>query len=121
MNIHRLFMVFFPYRYMRFVIGPNECIKSKPKFFRAWRFGAPPTTMYTPEIEVEWGLEHRRGGGWYLDMPKGTIPYEEASLHKECVVRQVASDVGVASIELPPHDDLEEAKQIVSQVAIVIG
>jgi len=87
----------------------------------AWRFSAPPTTMYTLEIEVEWGLEHRGGGGWCLDMPKGTIPYEEASLHKKCVVRQVASDVGFGSIELPPHDDLEEAKQIVSQVAIVMG
>ncbi len=86
-----------------------------------WRFGAPLATMYTPKIEVEWGLKHCGGGGWYLDMPKGIIPYEEASLHKECVVRQVASDVGVASIELPPHDDLEQAKQIASQVTIVMA
>jgi hypothetical protein len=114
-------MAFFPYRYMRFVIGPNECFKSKPKFFMAWRFGAPPTTMYTCEIEVERGLKHRGGGGWYLDMPKGTIPYEEASFHKECVVKQAASDVGATSIELPPHDDLEQAKLIVSQVAIVMA
>ncbi len=59
MNIHRLFMAFFPYRYMRFMIGPNECFKSKPNFFMVWTFGALPTTMYTPKIEAEWGLEHR--------------------------------------------------------------
>jgi len=61
------------------------------------------------------------GWRWYLDMPKGIIPYEETSLCKECVVRQVASDFGVASIELPPHDDLEQAKQIASQVTIVMA
>jgi hypothetical protein len=77
--------------------------------------------MYTPKIEVKWGLEHSWGGGWYLDMPKGTIPYEEAYLHKECVVRQVASDVGAASIELPLHDDLEQTKQIISEVPIVMA
>jgi hypothetical protein len=71
--------------------------------------------MYTLEIEVEWGLEHHGGKGWYLDMPKGTIPYEEAFFCKECVARQAASDARVASIELPPHDDLEQVEQIVSQ------
>jgi len=103
------------------MIGPNECLKFKPNFFMGWTFGAPPTTMYTLKIEAKWGLEHHGGGGWYLDMPKGTIPYEKASFHKECVVRQAASDVGATSIELLPHDDLEEAKQIVSQVAIVMA
>jgi hypothetical protein len=49
---------FFPYKYMRFVIGLGECLKCKPKFLMVWKFGAPPATMYTLEIEVEWGLEH---------------------------------------------------------------
>ncbi len=42
----------------------------------ALRFGAPPTTIYTLKIEANWGLKHYGGGGWYLDMPKGTIPYD---------------------------------------------
>jgi hypothetical protein len=41
-------------------------------------------------------------------MPKGNIPYEEASLHKDCVAKQAISDGGGASIELPFHD-LEQA------------
>ncbi len=39
-------------------------------------FNAPLATMYTSKIEEEWSLEHHGGGGSYLDMPKGTIPYE---------------------------------------------
>jgi hypothetical protein len=51
----------------------NQIATSSPKFLMAWRFGAPLATMYTPKIEANWGLKHRAGGGWYLDMPKGTI------------------------------------------------
>ncbi len=100
---------------MRFVIVPDECLECKPKFLMVWKFSAPPTTMYTLEIEVEWRLKHHGGGGWYLDMPKSTIPYEEASFSKVCVVRQAASDARVASIEFFPHDDLEQVEQIASQ------
>jgi hypothetical protein len=66
--------------------------------------------MYTPEIEGDWGLRHHGVGGWYLDMPKGTIPYNETSFHKECVARQAISDVGGVSIKVPPHDDLEQVE-----------
>ncbi len=42
--------------------------------------------MYTSTIEQECAIEHCDGGSWYMDMPKGSIPYEEVSLHKECGV-----------------------------------
>jgi hypothetical protein len=63
--------------------------------------------MYTLEIGPKWGLEHHGGGRLVLVYAQKVIPYEEASIDRS--VKQVASDVGGASIELPPHDDLEEA------------
>jgi len=64
--------------------------------------------MHTLEIGPKWGLEHHGGGGrLVLVYAQKVIPYEEASIHRS--VKQVASDVGGASIELPPHDDLEQA------------
>jgi hypothetical protein len=63
-------------RYIKLVLKSNSHLKSKPKFLMALRFGAPPTTIYTLKIEANWGLKHYGGGGWYLDMPKGTIPYD---------------------------------------------
>ncbi len=96
---------FFPCRYMRFVVGPNGCFKFEPKFLMAWKFSAPTISMYTPEIETKWSTKHCGGGGWYLDMPKGIIPYAKTFFHKECVAKQATSDDRGASIELPPHDD----------------
>jgi hypothetical protein len=90
---------------MRFVFGLDGRLKFEPKFLMAWKFSAPPTIMYTLKIETEWSLEHHGSGGSYLDMPKGTIPYEKTFFHKECVAKQATSDVGGASTELPPHDD----------------
>jgi hypothetical protein len=71
------FCHFFPCRYTRFVLGLDGRLKFEPKFLMVWKFSAPPTTMYTPKIEAKWSPKHRGGGGWYLDMPKGIIPYEE--------------------------------------------
>jgi len=45
-----------------------------------------------------------------LDIPKNTIPYDEAYFHKECVSRQTIRDIGCASIKVPPHDDLEQVE-----------
>ncbi len=87
MNIHSLCMPNFPLRYMRLVLGLDGHLKFEPKFIIAWKFGAPPIIMYTLEIEPKWGLEHHGGGGWYLDMPKNIIPYEEASLHRSVWLR----------------------------------
>ncbi len=84
----------------------------------AWRFSAPSTTMYTPKIEASWGLKYCWGGGWYLDMPKGMIQYDEASFHSKYVIKQTLSDVGGALIKVPPHDDLEQRKYIISQVTL---
>jgi hypothetical protein len=56
-----------------------------------------------------------------MDMPKGIIPYEETSFHEECVVKQAISDAGSASIEISPHDDLEQAEQIASQATFVMA
>ncbi len=84
----------------------------------AWRFGAPPATTYTSKIEANWDLKHRGGGGWYLDMPKGMIQYDEASFHNEYVVKQTINDVGGALTKVPPHDDLEQRKYIISQVTL---
>jgi hypothetical protein len=67
---------------MKFVLGSDGCLKFEPKLLMTWKFGAHVTIMYTHEIEAKWGVEHHGGGGWYLDMPKGTIPYEKASFHK---------------------------------------
>jgi len=67
---------------MRFVLGSARCLKYELKLLMTWKFGAPLATMYTPEIEAKWGVEYHGGGGWYLDMPKSIIPYEEASFHK---------------------------------------
>jgi hypothetical protein len=83
-------------RYIKLVLESNSYFKSKPKFLMAWRFGALPTTMYTPKIEANWVLKHRGGGGLYLDMPKGMIPYDETSLHNEYVAKQTISNVGGA-------------------------
>jgi hypothetical protein len=44
-------------------------------------------------------------------MPKGMIPYEKPSFHKEYVARQAVNDANGASTKVPPHDDLEQAKQ----------
>jgi len=43
-------------------------------------------------------------------MPKSTIPYDEAYLHKECIARQTIRHIGGASIKVPPHDDLEQVE-----------
>jgi hypothetical protein len=77
-----------------------------------WKFGAHVATMYTHEIETKWAIEHHGGGGWYLDVPKCTIPHENAYFHKWSVARQAVSDVGGVSIKLSPHDDLEQTLQI---------
>ncbi len=61
----------------------------------AWKFSAPLATMYTHEIEAKWSPKHREGGGWYLDTPKGTIPYEETFFHKECVASKAQVMLGV--------------------------
>jgi hypothetical protein len=82
-------------RYIKLVLESNSHLKSKPKFFMAWRFGAP-TNMYTPKFEANWGLKRHGGGGQYLDMPKGMIPYDETSLHNEYVAKQTIRDVGGA-------------------------
>jgi hypothetical protein len=39
------------------------------------------------------------------------IPYEKPSFHKDCVAKQAISDASGASTKVPPHDDLERAKQ----------
>ncbi len=62
----------------------------------AWRFGAPLATMYTPKIGANWDLKHHGVGGWYLDMPKSMIRYDEGSLHNKYVTKQTISDVGGA-------------------------
>jgi hypothetical protein len=90
---------------MRFVVGPDGHLKFEPKFLMVWKFNAPSLTMYTLEIETKWSTKHCGGGGWYLDMPKGIIPYAKTFFHKECVAKQATSDDRGASIELPPHDD----------------
>jgi len=72
---------------MRFVLGPNDGLKVDPNFLLAWKFGAPLPIIYVLVIEQKWGVEHHGGGGCYLDMPKGEIPYEETSLRKYCVVK----------------------------------
>jgi hypothetical protein len=100
------------------VLELDSHLKSKQIFFMAWKFGAPPTTMYTPKIEANWGLKHRGGGGWYLDMPKGTIRYDDASLHNEYVAKQTMNDVGGALIKVLPHDNLEQKIYIISQVTL---
>jgi hypothetical protein len=61
--------------------------------------------MYTPKIEAKWSPKHCGGGGWYLDMPKGNIPYEEICFHKECVAKQATSDAKGALTKHPPHDN----------------
>ncbi len=53
-----------------------------------------------------------------MDMPKGTIPYDEASFHNEYVAKQTISDVSGALIKVPPHDDLEQRKYIISQITL---
>jgi hypothetical protein len=83
-------------RYIKLVLELDSHLKSKPNFLMAWRFGAPPTTMYTPKIEANWGLKHHGGGGQYLDMPKGMIPYDVTSLHNKYVAKQTLRDVGGA-------------------------
>jgi hypothetical protein len=40
------------FRYVRFVLKPENCLNSKSKFLMAWKFGAPPTIMYTLKIEA---------------------------------------------------------------------
>jgi hypothetical protein len=70
---------------MKFVLRLNGRLKFEPKFLMAWKFCAPLATMYTLEIEAKWSPKHHGGGGWYLDRPKGTIPYEKTFFHKECV------------------------------------
>jgi hypothetical protein len=43
------------------------------------------------------------------------IPYNETSFHKECFARQARSDIGGASIKVPPHGVLEQVKNIYIQ------
>jgi len=45
-----------------------------------------------------------------LGVSKSMIPYNETYFHKKCVARQAKSDIGGASIKVPPHDDLEQVK-----------
>jgi hypothetical protein len=83
-------------RSIKFVLESDNHLKSKPKFLMAWRFGAPLATMYTPKIGANWDLKHHGVGGWYLDMPKSMIRYDEGSLHNKYVTKQTISDVGGA-------------------------
>jgi hypothetical protein len=46
------------------------------------------------------------------------IPYDETYLHNEYVAKQTINDVGGALIKVPPHDDLEQRKYIISQVTL---
>jgi hypothetical protein len=71
---------FYFFGYIKLVFELDSHLKSKPKFFMAWKFGAPRATMYTPKIEANWGLKHHGGEGWYLDMPKGMIDVHPSSL-----------------------------------------
>jgi hypothetical protein len=45
-----------------------------------------------------------------LGVNKSMILYNETSFHKKYVARQARSDIGGASIKVPPHDDLEQVK-----------
>ncbi len=52
MEMHFHFNCLFFLRYIKFVLGLDNHLKSKPKFHMVWRFGAPPASMYTPKIEA---------------------------------------------------------------------
>jgi hypothetical protein len=121
MEMHFHFNCHFFFRYIKFALELDSNFKSKPKFLMVWKFSAPLTTMYTPKTKVDEGLKHRGHVGWYLDMPKGIIPYDEASFHNGYVVKQAINNFGGASIEVPPHDDLEQINYITSQVAFIMA
>jgi hypothetical protein len=83
---------------MRFVLGLDGHLKFEPKFLIAWKFGAPPVIKYTFEIEPKWGPQHHGGRGWYLNMLRSIIPYEEASLHRSVLLSKLLVMLGMSQM-----------------------
>ena len=90
------------YRYIKFILIANGKLRGRPSWWSSWTLAEG---MLWNIEQRKWPSAHREGGGWYLDLPNGSLPEEETQLFQDCNARvEEQRSVGINVGEMPTFE-----------------